>query len=124
MKMNSRTRPMLICFFVSFQLLVSCKGESKPVCDTPKDITYTNQVAPLIEQQCFMCHAPDVYKTKASRNKIFDYPSLKKMGESGQLIGSITHAKGFIAMPYRKGTKIDSCSIALIKQWVAQGMKE
>ena len=71
-----------------------------------------------------MCHAPDVYKKKASRNKIFNYKSLKKMASSGQLIGSITHAKGFIAMPYKKGTKIDTCSISLISKWIDAGMKE
>ena len=124
MKTNSKTYLIFIFFLISFQFFTSCKGTLEQTCDTPKDITYTNQIAPLIEEKCFMCHAPDVYKKKASRNKIFDYASLKKMGESGQLIGSITHTKGFIAMPYRKGTKIDSCSIKLIKQWVAFGMKE
>lgn len=87
-------------------------------------MTYTNTVSNLIETHCFSCHAPDVYKKKASRNKIYDYSSLKKMGESGQLIGSITHATGFIAMPYRKGVKIDSCAILVIKNWVAMGMPE
>ncbi|MBW1297658.1 hypothetical protein [Aquimarina litoralis] len=109
---------------VLFLLLNSCKGEPKEVCDIPENITYKEHIASIIEVQCFKCHAADVYKEKASRVKIFDYPSLKKMGESGQLIGSITHAQGYIAMPYRKETKIDSCVIETIKTWVNLGMQE
>ena len=99
-----------------------CK--KKPACATPEQVSYTKDVAPVIEAKCFMCHAPDVYKRKASRNKIFNYKSLKKMAESGQLMGSITHAQGFIAMPYKKGSKIDTCSIAIIDKWVKTGMKQ
>lgn len=106
----------------SILLLNACAP--KIDCEIPKALSYTKDIAPVIEAKCFMCHAPDVYKSKASRNKIFDYKNLKKMGESGQLVGSITHAKGFIAMPYRRTTKIDTCSIALIAQWVKSGMKE
>jgi len=102
--------------------LASCGAKDE--CGLPEAVTYTKDIAPVIEAKCFMCHAPDVYKKKASRNKIFDYKSLKKMAESGQLIGSITHAKGFIAMPYKKGVKIDTCSIAIIDKWVKTGMKE
>ncbi|UZO81070.1 hypothetical protein NBT05_01010 [Aquimarina sp. ERC-38] len=112
--------------FSSILLILICGscGKEQKVCSTPESVTYTNDVANLVETNCFMCHAPDVYKEKASRNKIYDYKSLKKMGESGQLIGSITHAKGFIAMPYRKNKKIDSCAIEVFKKWVETGMKE
>ena len=93
-------------------------------CEQPDEITYTKDVAAVIEAKCFMCHAPDVYKKKASRNEIYDYKSLKQMAESGQLMGSITHQKGFIAMPYKKGIKIDTCSIQLIDKWIKTGMKK
>ncbi len=122
--MNSTKYFRLTTILTSIIMLVSCNKKDKPICDIPKDITYKNQIASVIEIQCFKCHAEDVYKEKASRSKIFDYTSLKKMGESGQLVGSITHAQGYIAMPYRKETKIDSCTIELIKTWVDLGMKE
>ena len=109
-------------FIAIITVLYSCSSGTS--CDLPQEITYQGQVRKVIETNCFSCHAPDVYKKKASRVKIYDYTSLKKMGESGQLVGSITHSKGFIAMPYRKGTKIDSCSIALITSWVQNGMKQ
>ncbi len=101
-------------------LLLSCN--STPECESPEQISYTPTVANLIEIHCFKCHAQDVYKEKASRIKIYTYETLKQMGESGQLIGSITHSQGYIPMPYRKGVKIDSCDIEIIKKWVATGM--
>ncbi|AXT53568.1 hypothetical protein D1818_23090 [Aquimarina sp. BL5] len=122
--MNSTTIIKLIFLLILFINFTSCNGEPKPQCDIPQNITYNDQVASLIEIHCFKCHAQDVYKEKASRHKIFDYTNLKKSGESGQLIGSITHAQGFIPMPYRKGVKIDSCAIEVIKKWVELGMQE
>lgn len=114
---------LLTVVIIQLSLLFnSCN--SKELCPLPETITYTKDIAVVIEEKCFMCHAPEVYKKKASRNKLYNYESLKKMGKSGQLLGSITHAQGYIAMPYKKGVKIDTCSIALISKWVNTGMKE
>lgn len=107
---------------LAFLLIQSCS--QKPLCDLPQEITYSQTVAPLIEAKCFMCHSQEVYKTKASRNKIYTYESLKKMAVSGTLMGAITHQKGYIAMPYKKNEKIDTCAIATIAKWVATGMKQ
>ena len=122
MQKNFRLSLFPILISVCCNIIMCCK--KKPACATPEQVSYTKDVAPVIEAKCFMCHAPDVYKRKASRNKIFNYKSLKKMAESGQLMGSITHAQGFIAMPYKKGSKIDTCSIAIIDKWVKTGMKQ
>ena len=109
-------------FISTLLFMIGCNNT--PSCPIPDQVTYTSQIASLIETQCYLCHAEDVYKEKASRVKIFSYESLKTMGTSGQLMGSITHQEGYIAMPYRKGIKIDSCDIELIKKWVATGMKK
>lgn len=104
-------------------LIVAC-GPKKDSCQVPEVPTYTNDVASIIEVKCFRCHSKEDYKTKASRTKIYDYENLKKMGESGLLVGTITHAAGFIPMPFRSGEKIDDCSIAIISKWVATGMNK
>ncbi len=112
-------------FFIGLTLVsIACNKKAKDLCNVSENVTYTNDIAPLIEVKCFKCHDAENYKTKASRNKIYDYPSLKKMAESGFLIGSLTHQKGFIPMPYRANKKIDTCSIALIAKWISTGMKE
>ncbi len=97
----------------------SCKKKS--TCEIAENISYSKDIAPIIEQKCFMCHAPDVYKKKASRVKIYDYKSLVSVAKDGRLLGAIKHEPGFIAMPYRKNEKIDNCSIALIEAWVTSG---
>lgn len=114
-------KAILFYLFLVISHLHSCKNQEP--CPIPEEVTYSNQVKTIIETDCFLCHAPDVYKTKASRNKIFDYENLKKHAESGVLVGSITHSTGYIAMPYKKRIKIDSCNIELIKKWVKTGMK-
>ena len=106
-----------------FQALVSC-SENKVLCKLPEEVTYSGQIKSLVEAKCFSCHAPDVYKKKASRMKIFDYKSLKSTAEEGTLMGSLMHETGFIPMPYRKGKKIDTCSIALFQKWIDGGLKE
>ncbi len=112
-------------FFIGLTFIsVACNKKPKKLCDISENITYTKDIAPLIEVKCFKCHDVENYKTKASRNKIYDYSSLKKMAESGFLIGSLTHQQGYIPMPYRANKKIDTCSIALIASWISTGMKE
>lgn len=104
--------------------MIACSGAPEQTCNIPESVTYNETVSKLIEKNCFQCHAPDVYKKKASRNKIFDYEGLKEKAEAGILMGSVKHLPGFIAMPYRKGVKIDSCDIEILQRWVDQGMKE
>ncbi len=120
MKYLTKKEKLLVC--ISILLLVSCNNTKQ--CDLPATVTYKEHITTAIETNCFMCHAEDVYKEKASRYKIYNYEHLKKSAQSGQLIGSITHAQGYIAMPYRKGVKIDSCTIELIKKWVVTGMQQ
>lgn len=111
---------MLMATGIGFALL-GCGP--KVDCQVPQKVSYALEVAPVIEANCFTCHAPDVYKKKASRVKLYDYEHLREKAESGLLMGSVKHEKGFIAMPYKKGVKIDTCDIALLQAWVDQGMQ-
>lgn len=126
--MQKKITVKLIAFLILI-LSISCKNKSETKskaidCVIPPEITYTNTVATIIETNCFECHAKEVYKKKASRIKIYDYKSLKKMATNGFLIGAITHANGFIPMPYKKGYKIEDCAIQILNKWVSTGMKE
>ena len=98
---------------IVLQFCIACA--EKVACKLPEEVTYSGQIATLVEEKCFMCHAPEVYKTKASRMKIFDYKSLKKAAEEGLLMGSITHQKGFIAMPYRKERHYVSAALSIMR---------
>ncbi len=100
----------------------SCNKKSS--CKAPEEVSYVKDIAPVIEQKCFMCHAPDVYKKKASRVRIYDYNNLVSIAKGGRLLGAIKHEPGYIAMPYRKNEKIDECAILLIEKWVESGLKK
>ncbi|WP_010523425.1 hypothetical protein [Aquimarina agarivorans] len=124
LKFPSATKLFVLIYSVIGLFLMACNNKPKVNCNTSEQITYTNDVAAVIEEKCFKCHAPDVYKQKASRNKIYDYQNLKKMAESGFLLGALTHKRGFVPMPYKANKKIDTCSIALISSWISTGMKK
>jgi len=117
-------RTYLLCSLVVVLPISSCNQKGKNNCSVSELPTYTKDVASIIEIKCFRCHDKEVYKTKASRTKIYDYKSLKKIAKNGLLIGSVTHAKGYIPMPYKSGEKIDDCSIATLIKWVETGMNE
>lgn len=120
---NNRYILNLLGVTMLFLGAISCK-ENAVICETPEEVSYTQTIAPLIEAKCFKCHAEASYKYKASRVKIYNYESLKKRAEDGSLLGAITHQKGFVPMPFRKGEKIDTCSIAAIATWINTGMKK
>lgn len=107
---------------VSFVLFVACS--SAPKCETPEEVTYNLVVAPLVEEKCYMCHAPEKYKAKGGRVKLHEYASLKKLGEKGNLMGAVNHEKGYTAMPYKKEVKIDTCARLVLQAWVDGGFKE
>lgn len=117
--MRNKQLGLLLVLVIAF---FSCQQGSK--CEIAEEVTYAKDIAPVIEAKCFMCHAPDVYKKKASRVKIYDYKSLVSVAQDKRLLGSIKHEQGFIAMPYKKGEKIDECSILLIESWITQGFKK
>lgn len=101
---------------------ISCS--ETPACMPPESITYTEHVKPIVEKNCFECHAPDKYKAMAGRNKIYEYKHLVSMAERGNLMGAVNHEKGYTPMPFNKGIKIDTCERVILQKWIDQGMLE
>ncbi len=62
------------------------------------DIRYINVVKPIIDANCNIsgCHNSI---TNAGGYDLSDYTGVKLIVDNGKLIGSITHASGFSAMP-------------------------
>lgn len=85
-------------------------------CDTAQ-FTYSAAVAPIMNTYCTGCHNP------ASLNGGIDvstYAAVKQIAQNGKLLGSITHAPGYIAMP-QGGSKLPDCKITQITKWVNSG---
>jgi len=75
--------------------------------------TYSNQIAPIIQNNCLGCH-------NTNSIKIGTYSELKTEVDNGRLWGSINHKIGFKAMP-SDDTKITDCEIKKIEKWIADG---
>lgn len=84
-------------------------------CDTTK-FTFASTISPLVTSYCAGCHNPG----SAGGNIILTtYPGVQSVALNGKLIGSVTHATGFIPMP--QGGKLSDCQIIQIKKWVGAG---
>ena len=90
--------------------------------DTPcntSNVTYVNTIAPVMEKWCTGCHGasgPSAGIDLTNRSVV------EAQARSGALVGTVSHATGFAKMP-PSGPKLDDCSIAQIKAWVAGGLK-
>ena len=91
-------------------------GGSGNTCDTV-NMTYTANVLPIIKNNCYSCHGDGNTSGGVS---LGDYASLKTRATNGDLIGTITHASGYPAMP-EGGAKLSDCDINKIQDWINRG---
>ena len=123
-----KNRFFIISGFTGFVLLllISCSktSEDKLVssrvsgCDTA-NMQYTANVLPILQANCYSCHGNG--STDGSGGIHLDsYASLKQYADNGYLRGNITHAPGYIGMPYGL-PKMDDCSINKILDWINRG---
>jgi hypothetical protein len=84
-------------------------------CD-PTEFTYAAIVQPIMTNQCVGCHKPG---SLGGNIDLSTYSLVKVQVDNGKLLGSITHAVGFVPMP--QGTKLSECQITQIKTWIDSG---
>ncbi|BAV10375.1 hypothetical protein FLA_6437 [Filimonas lacunae] len=82
-------------------------------CDTA-NMQYAANVVPILKASCTSCHG------SAGGISLGTYAQVKAQVDNGALIGSITHASGYVAMPYNR-SKLSDCEINTIKAWIARG---
>ena len=113
-----------VSLVVSVLLLIvfSCAKENEQelgagfTCET-SNMTYTKSIQPILESFCYNCHGRGL-----SQNGInFDtYSGVKAVADNGKLVGAVSHASGFVAMP-QSAPKLSDCNIKKIKSWVDAG---
>ncbi|KAA3438815.1 c-type cytochrome domain-containing protein [Rufibacter hautae] len=127
--MKKHLRLSLLAFTLSVTLFAACKDDKEEEitpnnpnnpqpaqCDT-NNVTYSSTVSGIISTNCLACHSA----SQAEGGMILDtYARVKAVADNGKLIGVITHANGFPAMP-KNGTKLSDCNIAKIQKWVSAG---
>ncbi|MFW5975012.1 MAG: hypothetical protein ACOCQ6_02280 [Bacteroidota bacterium] len=85
-------------------------------CDTT-NITYTETIAPLMENNCNSCHNA----VTPNANVITDnYTDLKVIAGNGQLWGAVNHESGFSPMP-KNQDKLSDCELTKIRKWLDDG---
>lgn len=81
------------------------------------DISYGQDVLPILESFCYACHSA------ASNNgnvTLEGHASAKEYIDNNRLLGSIEHTPGFAAMP-PNGPKLLDCQIEKIQAWADAG---
>ncbi len=84
-------------------------------CDTAV-FTYKDAVAGIMSTNCTGCHSG---ANASGGIDLSTFTGVNKVAVNGRLVGSITQAPGFIAMP--PGGSLSDCDIKQIEKWVAAG---
>ncbi|ACU63798.1 c-type cytochrome [Chitinophaga pinensis] len=91
-------------------------GGGGNTCDTV-NMKYAADVLPILQANCYSCHGNGNVSGGVS---LGSYASVKTQADNGNLVGTITHAAGYPAMP-QGGAKLSDCNINKIKAWIARG---
>lgn len=86
-------------------------------CDTTAVVSYSKNVAPLLQQQCYSCHSGG---SPSGNIAMGTYATDKAIAANGKLYGSISYAAGFSPMP-SGAPKMSTCQLAIIKKWIDAG---
>lgn len=97
-------------------ILQGAKNNACNDCDTTV-ITYSAAVSPIMNTYCKGCHNPT---SLGGGIDVSTYTAVKTIASNGKLMGSITHATGFIAMP-QGSNKLSDCRIKQVQKWITAG---
>jgi hypothetical protein len=85
-------------------------------CDTSA-ISYSNSILPILQSKCIGCHNNSL---SSGQVNLTGHSNVNITVQNGTLLGSITHASGFFAMP-KGGPQLSVCEIASIRTWIRNG---
>lgn len=98
-------------------------GTTTPVvttCDTLA-MKYSTDIVNIFKASCYNCHGAG--STGGSGGiDLSNYTNLSKWANNGYLVGTVSHATGYVGMPYGS-PKMDACTVNKIVAWVHQGAK-
>jgi len=116
---------LLLAFACSKENVQNLSGGAGTVACDSTNSKYSADVLPILQANCYTCHGNG--NTAGSGGISLDgYTNLLKwVNNNGRdyLIGNITHAPGFVAMPYGL-PKLDDCDINKIISWVNNGAQD
>lgn len=86
------------------------------VCNTA-NVSYSANISPILQDNCNFCHNTSSPLVGVNTD---NYSSIKILADKGSLLGTITHATGFVPMPLGR-SKLSNCDINKIRAWIAAG---
>ena len=92
-------------------------GGTNTGCDTV-NMKFATNIKPILQNNCYACHSNANFSI--SGIKLEEYADLKTHVSDGDVMGTITHAAGYPAMP-QGGPKLSDCDINKIKAWIDRG---
>ncbi len=125
--LKSRTAIRLLLAVPAIALLGACAGEP--------DVSFAQDVKPILEANCLSCHQPGGAGYETSGLAMTSHEALMKGTEGGPMVipGDVEgsnllvlmegRADPSISMPHGSMKPVPSADIALIRQWIAQGAK-
>ena len=95
-------------------------GPQSTTCDTTS-VKYATDIVPILQANCYSCHGNG--STGGSGGILLDgYSNLKTYADNGYLVGNVTHAAGYVGMPYGQAP-LPQCEMNTIVAWVHQGVQ-
>jgi len=81
------------------------------------NVSFATTVSPILKTNCTGCHSGT---TPSAGIDLNSYATVKVQAANGKLVGAISHADGYIAMPSAT-VSLSACEISQIKAWVTEG---
>ena len=110
---------LLVLTLIAVTVFTACTKKASPGKTVAKSTTYNTDIVPLLQAKCTPCHLP----TKGGKKADFEnYEGANKFG--AEMLARVLlnpGERGF--MPF-KHDKLPAEEIAIIKNWVDQGMLE
>jgi len=90
-------------------------------CDTVSAISFSNQVFPIVENNCLSCHSSTPANGGVLLNSYENVreAAITERNGTSLIIGAIRNLNGFSPMP--PGNPMSTCSIRIIELWIEQG---
>jgi hypothetical protein len=85
-------------------------------CDSSQ-FKYSFNVSVTLNTYCLGCHSGT---TPSGSIDLSTYINVKNIALSGRLVGAVSHAPGYSAMP-KNASKLSDCQITQIRKWVNAG---
>jgi mono/diheme cytochrome c family protein len=97
---------------------------SAPALSIAQTVTFNKDIAPIVYKNCASCHRP-------GEAAPFSLLSFQDVSKRGRIIASVTQSRFMppwkaeeTSYPFRDERHLGDSEIALIQQWVKQGMPE